>query len=159
MLPRMLGVFQAAEKVFTKPWMSNDAVAAALTNPLLSNDDVQPPWPLVQRQEEEGPLDDATSVRFWRNDRDLAAVVFYIRKLGAGSIEYLISPSMYSDATNRSWNQGEAMITQQTFWFSVIFWRFLSRLQDTGRFGSKENIPVRIDSPYIRRPYSENLLW
>lgn len=54
----------------------------------------------------EAVQDESVSVRFWRKDRDLASVTFYVRKIGAASIDYLILPSVYAAGVNRPWNRG-----------------------------------------------------
>ena len=46
------------------------------------------------------------SSKFWRQDRDLAALLVYVRKAGAGSIDYLISPSKFIPSMSRTWTEG-----------------------------------------------------
>lgn len=46
------------------------------------------------------------SAKFWRHDRDLAALLVYVRKAGPVTIDYLISPAKFMTGMNRSWNEG-----------------------------------------------------
>ena len=46
------------------------------------------------------------SAKFWRHDRDLAALLVYVRKAGAPSIDYLVSPSKLMPGMTRAWTEG-----------------------------------------------------
>ena len=43
---------------------------------------------------------------FWRETRDVAALLFYIRKQGVPSVEYLVKPALYDPHTKRAWAEG-----------------------------------------------------
>ena len=63
--------------------------------------------PLAGMQaDEEARLEGEEVVRFWTRERDLAAVVFYVRKTGPASIEYLVLPQLYASGTDRTWEAG-----------------------------------------------------
>ena len=64
--------------------------------------------PLVIPTAEVVPEDEFSveATKFWRRERDLAAVLYYIRKSGPPSVEFLISPTQYAASANRVWNEG-----------------------------------------------------
>ena len=43
---------------------------------------------------------------FWRKTQDVAALLFYIRKQGVPSVEYLVKPALYDPHTRRPWTEG-----------------------------------------------------
>ena len=70
-------------------------------------------WPQTLAQppagmpaDEDVRLEGDEVVRFWTRERDLAAVVFYVRKTGPASIEYIVLPQLYASATDRTWQAG-----------------------------------------------------
>lgn len=46
------------------------------------------------------------TVKFWKRDRDLGALLFYVRRAGPPSIDYLISPSKFNTSIDRVWAEG-----------------------------------------------------
>ena len=46
------------------------------------------------------------SAKFWRRDRDLAALLVYVRKAGPASVDYLIPPAKFMPGMSRAWTEG-----------------------------------------------------
>lgn len=47
------------------------------------------------------------TIKFWKKNRELAAVNFYIRKRGLASVEFLVNPQLYATGMQRSWSEGK----------------------------------------------------
>lgn len=46
------------------------------------------------------------STKFWRHERDLAALLVYIKKTGPPSIQYLLPPAQFDSSMKTVWNEG-----------------------------------------------------
>ena len=49
------------------------------------------------------------SFRFWRHERDLAALLVYAKKTGPSIVEYLLSPVQYKLAMSHAWTEGKIL--------------------------------------------------
>ena len=71
--------------------------------------------------DEDAKLEGDQVARFWTRERDLAAVVFYVRKTGAVSIEYLVLPQLYASGTDCIWEAGTCRPVATDICSAVLF--------------------------------------